>query len=202
MYKLSRIIILNLLFSAFLNLNSKVIVIYANNPIEYLNSSSAKKNNKIEKNIDERILKLSNFLKGYPLEESAVDFINIADKYNLGNHVYLVAAISGVESTFGKFIPYNSFNAWGFGIPTGEKNGLTFSSWEEGIERVTKTLATENIYVQNKNISQMSIEDFVFQIGPVYAQSPVWAEKVLYFLKKIDDMPATPSSVNHLDINL
>jgi hypothetical protein len=69
-----------------------------------------------EKTTDSRVRILKAYLEQYnsPLVTHAQDFVEIADKYNLDWK--LVAAISGVESTFGQQIPYESFNGWGWGI--------------------------------------------------------------------------------------
>src|ERR1035437_9299144 len=61
---------------------------------------------------DSRVRILREFLEKYnsPLVSYASTFVENADKYNLDWK--LVAAISGVESTFGREIPNNSFNGW------------------------------------------------------------------------------------------
>ena len=66
----------------------------------------------VQKETDSRTRILREFLKQYnsPLVPFAQDFVSIADKYSLDWK--LVAAISGVESTFGKQIPYESYNGW------------------------------------------------------------------------------------------
>lgn len=168
------------------------------------NTNLLKKLNELENSIvindkDIRVIKIKNYLKGYPLENSAKDFVRIAEKYNLGKHVYLVVAISGVESTFGQFIPYESYNAWGYGIPTGAQSGIVFENWAEGIETVTKALKTEKYYLNNlEDINSWETEELVNKLGPVYAASPTWATKVLFFMNKIESASATPSSVNNL----
>ena len=83
---------------------------------------------KTEATADERVAILENFLEGYnsPLAKYSEVFIATADKYELDWR--LIPAITGVESTFGKRIPYNSFNAYGWA------NGVyKFTSWEESI---------------------------------------------------------------------
>jgi hypothetical protein len=125
---------------------------------------------------DLRVFKLTMFLKKYdsPLEPYASYIIQKADEYSLDWR--LVAAISGVESTFGKNMPRNSYNAYGWA------NGVyKFRSWEESLEIVSKTL-------REKYINRGA--DSVEKIGRIYAPpSKTWAGKVKYFMNKIDSSP-------------
>ena len=125
------------------------------------------------KNPDLRVKQLKNFLNFYhsPLAPYADCLVKTADKYQLDWR--LIPAITGVESTFGKQIPANSFNAYGW------NNGyFKFKSWEDSIEHVTKVLR-EKYFDQGL--------DNPFKIGPVYAPpSKAWAGKVVFFMKKIE----------------
>ena len=136
---------------------------------------------------DSRADILEEFLKKYnsPLTPSAKTFVKTADAYNLDYR--LLVAISGVESTFGKEIPYNSYNAWGWGI-YGD-NRINFSSFDEAIETISKALREQYI---NKWKAQN-----VYQIGRLYAASPTWAQRVDYFMNKI-----TAFEVNNPDLAL
>lgn len=122
---------------------------------------------------DPRVFQLRSFLEKYnsPLACYAGKFIAEADKNDLDWR--LVAAITGVESTFGKQIPYNSYNAYGW------VNGdYSFPSWETSIEVVSKTLKQN--YLDKGAVS-------IDQIARRYAPpSSTWAWKVKYFMKKID----------------
>ena len=126
---------------------------------------------------DNRAQILEDFLNSYnsPLSAYSGDFVKSADKYNLDWR--LVASIAGVESTFGKHIPYNSQNAWGWGI-YGD-NVLRFNSWPEAIETISKGLR-EGYLKDNP-------ESNPYVIGPTYAASPTWAVRVDYFMQKIED---------------
>ena len=130
-----------------------------------------------EKTPDSRVKILKDFLGQYnsPLVPNAGDFVEIADKYNLDWK--LVAAISGVESTFGHQIPYQSYNGWGWGI-YGD-NMIRFSSWTQGIETVSEGLTTNYL-------NKWGAKD-VYEIGRFYASSPTWAQRVEYFMRKIDE---------------
>lgn len=126
---------------------------------------------------DYRVRVLRGFLTQYnsPLAEHAQTFVESADTYNLDWR--LVAAISGVESTFGKEIPYNSYNAWGWGI-YGE-NTLRFTSFGDGIETISKGLREQYIDTWKA--------DTVYEIGSFYAASPTWAQRVEYFMEKMHE---------------
>lgn len=130
---------------------------------------------------DKRVEKLAEFFRFYnsPLADFAAVFIETADKYQLDWR--LVPAITGVESTFGKHIPYNSYNAYGW------NNGVyRFGSWEDSIEHVTKTLKEKYV---NRGL------DTPWKIAPVYAPpSKTWAGKVVFFMEKLDSFqPKTPA---------
>jgi len=88
----------------------------------------------------------------------------------------MVAAISGVESTFGKRIPENSYNAYGWA-----NGNYYFESWEDSIAIVSKTLR-EKYY--DRGATTLN------QIARRYAPpSSSWAWKVNYFMEKIDPVP-------------
>lgn len=126
---------------------------------------------------DNRVQVLRSFLLEYdsPLAPYAEDFVTSADKYNLDWR--LVASIAGLESTFGKQILYNSFNAWGWGV-YGD-NVIRFATWNEGIETISKGLRER--YLKERQ------ESDPYFIGPTYAASPTWAQRVSYFMNKMEE---------------
>ncbi len=126
---------------------------------------------------DTRAKVLQKFLEYYgsPLAPFAQNFVDYADRYNLDWK--LVAAISGVESTFGQAIPKNSYNGWGWGIYG--NNVTRFASWDEGIKIVSKEL-------REMYMDKWGARD-IFEIGGMYAQSPTWAYHVLYYMNRIED---------------
>ena len=126
---------------------------------------------------DYRVRILKDYLNQYnsPLASYSAVFIRNADDYDIDWR--LVAAISGIESTFGHQIPYNTYNAWGWGI-YGD-NMLYFKSWEDGIETISKGLRENYI---NKWKAQN-----VYEIGRIYAASPTWALRVDYFMQRIQE---------------
>lgn len=145
-------------------------------------------NNNPEKS-DERAGKLRRFLASHdsPLEPFATDFVKIADKY--GVDWKLVPAITGVESTFGKFIPSGSFNAYGWA-----NGNFYFQSWPESIEIVAKTLKER--YIDRG-------ADTVWKIAPIYAPpSKTWAFKVDYFMEKIENFDPDLQKASSLELSL
>ena len=145
----------------------------------------------IDNEPDNRTKLLEEFLKQYdsPLTPHAEDFVKYADKYDLDWK--LVASISGLESTFGKAIPYDSYNGWGWGI-YGD-NMIRFSSWTEGIKTVSQGLRTNYI-------NKLGSEN-VYEIGRLYAASPTWADRVTYFMEKIEEFK-NQKLANNLSISL
>ncbi len=126
---------------------------------------------------DYRVKILHDYLakENSPLATYAAEFVSTADKYNLDWR--LVAAISGVESTFGKEIPADSYNAWGWGV-YGD-NVIRFSSWKDGIDTISQGL-------RDRYINQWGGKD-VYQIGSMYAASPAWAGHVVYYMDNIQN---------------
>ena len=135
-----------------------------------------------------KVRQLEAFLESYhsPLVPYAQVFIKTAEKYQIDWR--LVPAITGVESTFGRQIPYHSYNAYGWA------NGkYSFSSWEESIERVTKTLKEKYI---DRGL------DNPYKIGPVYAPpSKTWAGKVDRFMKEIESFN-DKNKITHLSLTI
>ncbi|MBI2430530.1 MAG: glucosaminidase domain-containing protein [Candidatus Levybacteria bacterium] len=125
---------------------------------------------------DRRINILKKYLQTYnsPLAPYASIFVTEADKNQIDYR--LLVAISGVESTFGHQIPYNSYNAWGWGI-YGD-NMILFNSWNQAITTISKELKTTYI-------DKWGTKD-VYQIGKFYAASPTWAERVDGIMQKIE----------------
>lgn len=142
----------------------------------------------ITRGTDNRAQILKKYLEHYdsPLAEYANIFVSQADLYRLDWR--LVAAISGVESTYGKAVPCT--NAWGWNIPDGN-HIFCFHSYDEGIRVISKDL-------RKKYIDQWGAED-VWSIGHYYAASPTWAQRVLYFMNDMQNFAIqqnTPLSIS------
>jgi len=124
--------------------------------------------------VDIRPRQLEDFLNSYdsPMATYSSYLVQMADKYGIDWR--LVPAISGIESTFGKNIPFGSYNAYGW-----NGGNARFDSWEESIEEVSKKLK-EKYYSRGLNTP--------FKIAPVYCPpSKVWAGKVAFFMEKIGE---------------
>lgn len=126
------------------------------------------------KRLDSRAKILALYFAQYnsPLEYNAQDFVDAADSYSLDWK--LVAAISGVESTFGKFIP-GGYNGWGWGVYGTQ--AIYFDSWRDGIYTVSKGLK-ENYIDKGYNDP--------YAMNRIYAESATWGSKVAYFMKDIE----------------
>lgn len=126
---------------------------------------------------DSRVKVLRHFLQSFnsPLAPFADTFVKEADENDLDWR--FVAAISGVESTFGREIPYNSYNAWGWGIYG--NNVIRFNSYDEAIKTISKGLKENYIDAWGAND--------VYQVGRFYAASPTWSQRVVYFMQKVDE---------------
>jgi hypothetical protein len=125
---------------------------------------------------DYRVENLRNFFEKFnsPLTPYAGDFVSYADANGLDYR--LLPAISGVESTFGKFIPKGSYNAYGW-----VNGNYNFTSWPDSISTVSSTL-------KNKYIDKGA--PTIPQIARRYAPpSSTWGKKVNYFISKIDTLP-------------
>lgn len=127
---------------------------------------------------DDRPVKLKAYLmaKQSPFADDAAAFVNEADR--LGLNWKLVAAIAGVESTFGKHIPTGSYNAWGWGVFTGTNDGVHFSSWKDGIVQVSEGLKFRYI-----DKGAQTVEE----IGRIYAASPTWSYKVKWMIADMEN---------------
>lgn len=142
--------------------------------------------------VDSRVTKLKAYLEKHdsPMAANAHVFVREADKNGLDWK--LVAAIAGTESTFGKHIPSDSFNAWGWGIPTGAQSGIRFHNWEEGIATVSEGLATRYFGRGAKTI---------YDVGWIYAANGnSWGNHVSFFMNQIDSF--IPASAQYLPVSI
>ena len=133
--------------------------------------------------VDERVPLLWGYLqaKDSPLASKAAEMVATADRYQFDWR--LLPAIAGKESSFGKKIPWDkeaqkpSYNAWGWGIYGDQV--LSFSSWEEGIEKVGAGLRDGYL---NKNL--VTIEDIMRYFTPRSDGS--WARDVSFIMEQIE----------------
>ena len=139
---------------------------------------------------DPRVTALRKFLEFYksPLAPYAEIFVREADEHNLPDW-RLVPAIAGVESTFGKRIPYRSYNAYGWA-----NGGYQFQSWEDSIDVVSKALS-EKYYGRGANTVQ--------KIARIYCPpSSTWAGNVTFFMNKLQSFYEREKLNENLDLAL
>jgi len=105
-----------------------------------------------------------------PLKDEVDSFISACQKYDLD--CFLLPSISGLESTFGKFILPASHNPFGWG-----GGYIMFGNWGEGIEAVAKGL-------RNNYINKGALD--IYQIGRIYSESPTWSPRILYFMNEFN----------------
>jgi hypothetical protein len=168
---MKKLIIYILITTALLALNAKEV--YAQNLSD---SSATLVYSTDDCGFDYRVENLRKFLEKYnsPLAIYAEEFVVYADINGLDYR--LIPAITGVESTFGKHIPSNSYNAYGWA--NGE---YTFTSWEDSIAHVSETLKTSYIDKGAPTIAK---------IARRYAPpSTTWGNGVGFFVRKIDTLP-------------
>lgn len=122
-----------------------------------------------------------------PLLPYAQDYVASADKYNVDWK--LLPAISGLESTFGHAYIQGTYNVYGWGSGT-----IPFTSWADGIETINKTL-------RENYMNKWKAKD-VWQIGPIYAESPTWSVRVNHFMNEIDGQYLALSQAKTLTPNL
>ncbi len=130
------------------------------------------------KELDQRARILQAYLARYnsPLQYHAADFVEAADTYRLDWK--LVAAISGVESTFGKRTP-GGCNSWGWGV-YGDQ-ALKFNSCRHGIFTVSEGLRKN--YIDKGLLEPLAM-------NRKYAASPTWGVRVNYFLNDMSKFEA------------
>lgn len=80
---------------------------------------------------------------------------------------YLLPSITGLESSFGRFLLPGSYNPFGWG-----GGYIIFDSWSDGFNTVAQGLKKNYI-----GSGATTIEE----IGPIYAASPTWAQRVRLF---------------------
>jgi hypothetical protein len=109
------------------------------------------------------------------------ELIAIAEKHNLD--WTLLAAIAGTESSFGKRMPANCLNPYGWGIYGNNK--LCFNSFPEAAEAVAKGLSTR--------YNTSSLES----IGRTYnkVSTEGWINHTKFFMNKIKNASIPVSSL-------
>lgn len=115
---------------------------------------------------------IESVLKRYnsPMVGESENFVKACTKYQI--NCYLLPAIAGLESSFGKFIYPNSYNPFGWG-----RGYMVFNSWSEGFDTVANGL--KNNYIK-KGVETTE------EIGRIYSESPTWASRVNFFIDQFE----------------
>lgn len=109
-----------------------------------------------------------------PMVTAVPTFVEASRRHNLD--CYLLPAIAGVESSFGKAVRRGSYNPFGWG------NGrIRFQSWDQAIEVVANGLGQK--YVQRWGARTPE------QIGRYYAADPRWPRKVRANMAEMQKQP-------------
>lgn len=127
--------------------------------------------------MDARVEIVRQFFAKYksPLEPYAQHVIDEADAYSLDFRI--IPSIAMQESNLCKKIPHNSYNCWGYGIYG--KKVTRFKNYQEGIHKVTKTLAVT--YKGSNNLH--SPEEIMTRYTP--SNNGSWAKGVVYFMNQL-----------------
>lgn len=134
------------------------------------------KNSTTSINLQKMALKrkaMTEVLKRYnaPLLTEVDSFIDACTTYNLD--CYLLPSISGVESTFGRFLIPGTYNAFGWG-----RGLLGYTSFNQTIMTVGKGIR-EN-YIDKG-------ADTVDKIGRIYCEGDTWSGKVKFFMNQFEE---------------
>lgn len=126
---------------------------------------------------DARVSLVADYLKNYnsPLYTHAEFLVKTADKYGLDYR--LLTAIAQQESNLCKRIPPESYNCWGWGIHSA--GTLHFSSFEEGIDTVSKGLKEKYI-----DLGYTTPEEIMSKYTP--SSNGSWANGVELFMSQME----------------
>lgn len=116
-----------------------------------------------------------------PLLAETDAFLNACETYEID--CYLLPSIAGLESSFGKALLPGSHNPFGWG-----GGHIRFDSWSDGFHAVAKGLRTRYMDRGAETIEQ---------IGPIYAASPTWAQRVRIFHQEFLDAEAALTFDSH-----
>jgi len=116
-----------------------------------------------------------------PLASEVDGFMNACMAHDID--CYLLPSIAGLESSFGKYTYPQSHNPFGWG-----GGYIIFDTWEEGFMVVAKGLS-ENYIARGA--------DTIEKIGPIYAASPTWTQRVRFFQNEFDRVEAEKKGYFH-----
>ena len=121
--------------------------------------------------------------RGSPMAGLGNIFVAAGKKYGVDPR--LLVSISGIESSFGKYIPEGTHNAWGWGP------GHPFPSWSAGISAVAKGLKTG--YIDQGLTTPAEI---VGKYAPASAgnDETTWSNTVSEFMHELGATPAAAAA--------
>ena len=119
------------------------------------------------------ILKVLNKYES-PLTSNVDAFVETCLNYDID--CYLLPSISGLESTFGRYVHPGSYNPFGWG-----GGYIMFNNWDQAINTVGKGLRKN--YIDKGAAS-------VDEIAPIYAESKTWAPRVKIFMAAFEEEEA------------
>lgn len=143
--------------------NSATMYYTSESTLSYKNSNDLYLKKKVLKAYFEKI--------GSPMLPYIDSFLEACTTYDLD--CYLLPAIAGIESTFGKFIAPGSNNPFGWG-----RGIIPFASFHEAIMTVGKGLRENYI---NKGAHTVEA------IGAIYCEGNTWSGKVTYFMNLFEE---------------
>ena len=114
-----------------------------------------------------------------PMAASAKTFVEVADQCPMD--WTLLPAIAGKESAFGRIIPINSYNAFGWAVYTGQTSGAVFDSWDHAIQRVGEGLC-ENYIKQGRNTPELIEQLYTPQSARTHGG---WRTDVTFMMEQI-----------------
>lgn len=144
---------------------------------------------------DKRVVALLLFFEKYqsPMAKASVAsaFIDNADKNGFGDKWYILPAIAGIESSFGRMIPYNgkisSYNAWGWSGGSKYGRWSYFASWEDAAEKVSAGVAKGYTH------ANLTAEKMMATYCPPCAlpeNKGLWAKTVNRYIQEMQDIYA------------
>jgi len=122
---------------------------------------------------DYRALQLRSYLEkvGSPMVGYETIMIKVAENHGLD--WTLLAAIAGTESTFGKRMPHQCINPYGWGVYG--QNKLCFTSFEDAIHKVGEGIGTK--------YNTSSLESIARKYNTVSTEN--WTSSTRFFMNKI-----------------
>lgn len=129
--------------------------------------------------VDARSKIIENLFRKFksPLADKAQVFVSVSDKYRLDYK--LLPAIAMQESKGGQKIIKDSYNPFGYGIYGSLV--IKFSSWEEAVERVGRSLREDYLDQGLKTPTQIMAK----YTPPSLAKGGGWAKGVSHFMQQL-----------------